>query len=82
MSVVPFVCSGRTRLPPPPHASPPPCCDPALTRATAVRQKVRSIFFIRRHIGPTTGGRQRESDRLGAFAFACGRLAQRRGGKT
>jgi len=82
MSVVPFVCSGRTRLARPPYARPPPGCDPALTRATAVRQNVCPIFIILRHIGPTTGRRQRQSDRLGAFAFACERWAQRCGGKT
>ena len=33
-----LVCSGRTRLPPPPHARPLLCPDHALTRATALRQ--------------------------------------------
>ena len=64
MSAVPFVCSGRTRLPPPPHACPPPCCDPALTRATALRQNVRPVFVFLRLKRPTTGIRQRPPGRI------------------
>jgi len=32
--------------------APPSCTDPALTRAAAVRQSVRPVFVIRRHIEP------------------------------